>query len=223
MDSEYQPLKITPEMYNLNEVMIDAQEPEADVVSQEARRRSPCLERLHRLHMRMFNRQKKEPVNTTEKVLELLQPVRYKPTSVDEMAEETKFTQAEVKFLYRAFKQECPNGIIDEETFKEVYENIFPLGDASKYASLVFKCIDKEETGGITFGDFMEFLSIMSKGTTQEKILWSFDFFDIDRNGYIERQEMIKVLEAVYEMVVPGNNVSQSEVSTQVGKILTLL
>ena len=48
-------------------------------------------------------------------------------------------------------------------------------------------------SGGITFGDFMEFLSIMSKGTTQEKILWSFDFFDIDRNGYIERQEMIKV------------------------------
>ena len=35
----------------------------------------------------MFNRQKKEPVNTTEKVLELLQPVRYKPSSVDEMAE----------------------------------------------------------------------------------------------------------------------------------------
>ena len=87
----------------------------------------------------------------------------------------------------------------------------------------------------------MEFLSIMSKGTTQEKILWSFDFFDIDRNGYIERQEMIKVwnkwkmlhrkrdiffifvivqvLEAVYEMVVPGSNVSQSsEVYTQVVK-----
>ena len=41
--------------------------------------------------MRMFNRQKKEPVNTTEKVLELLQPVRYKPTSVDEMAEVNGF------------------------------------------------------------------------------------------------------------------------------------
>ena len=52
-----------------------------------------------------------------------------------------------MKFLYRAFKQECPNGIIDEETFKDVYENIFPLGDASKYAHLVFKCIDRGETG----------------------------------------------------------------------------
>ena len=100
-----------------------------------------------RMHMKMFKPKKDITLNTTEKVLELLQPVRYKPTSVDEMAEETKFSRSEVKFLYRAFKQECPNGIIDEETFKEVYENIFPLGDASKYAHLVFKCIDKEETG----------------------------------------------------------------------------
>ena len=36
--------------------------------------------------MRMF-KPKKEQQNTTEKVLELLQPVRYKPTSVEEMAE----------------------------------------------------------------------------------------------------------------------------------------
>jgi len=206
-------MRITPEMYNLNEVMIETQEQEQDNASLE-RRRSPCIERLYRLHMRMF-KPKKEPLNTTEKVLELLQPVRYKPTSVDEMAEETKFTRAEVKFLYRAFKQECPNGIIDEDTFKDVYENIFPLGDASKYAHLVFKCIDKEDTGGITFGDFMEFLSIMSKGTTKEKILWSFDFLDIDRNGHIEKQELTKVLEAVYEMVLPGNNISQSEVHSQ--------
>ena len=83
----------------------------------------------------------------------------------------------------------------------------------------------------------MEFLSIMSKGTTKEKILWSFDFLDIDRNGHIEKQELTKVtladsnnvqeyvyqihlcgqvLEAVYEMVLPGNNISQSEVHSQV-------
>merc|ERR1719461_1812240 len=204
-------MRITPEAYNLNEVMIDTpgQEEEGEEV-----KRSPCLQTLYKLHLRMF-KPKKVELNTTEKVLELLQPVRYKPTSVAEMAEETKFSRSEVKFLYRAFKQECPNGIIDEDTFKDVYENIFPLGDASKYAHLVFKCIDKEETGGITFGDFMEFLSIMSKGTTKEKILWSFDFLDIDRNGHIEKQELTKVLEAVYEMVLPGNNISQSEVHSQ--------
>ena len=39
----------------------------------------------------------------------------------------------------------------------------------------------------------MGFLSIMSKGTTEEKIMWSFDFLDLDRNGFIEKQEMLKV------------------------------
>ena len=148
-----------------------------------------CFERLQSI----IFKKKEVQLNTTEKVLELLQPVRYKPTSVDEMAKETKFTRSEVKFLYRAFKQECPNGIIDEDTFKEVYENIFPLGDASKYAHLVFHSIDREDTGGITFGDFMEFLSVISKGSTEEKILWSFHFFDADRDGCISREEMVKV------------------------------
>ena len=50
---------------------------------------------------------------------------RYKPSDVDTMAEETKFTKAEVKFMYRAFKTECPNGIIDEETFKGLSHEIW--------------------------------------------------------------------------------------------------
>ena len=110
------------------------------------------------------------------------------------MAQETKFTKEEVKFLYRAFKQECPNGIIDEDTFKEVYAKIFPLGDATKYAHLVFTAIDKEKTGGITFGDFMDFLSIISKGSPKEKILWSFHFYDVNRDGQISKEEMVKVI-----------------------------
>ena len=96
----------------------------------------------------------------------MLQPSRYKPNDLATMAEETKFTKSkfciqngtqkrsskpwiqsffvdEVRALYRSFKQECPNGIVDEETFKEVYERIFPLGDASRYAHLVFAAIDR--------------------------------------------------------------------------------
>merc|ERR1711892_75110 len=153
-----------------------------------------CLKRLQNI---IFKPKQEHQMNTTEKVLELLQPIRYKPTSVDEMAKETKFTRSEVKFLYRAFKQECPNGIIDEDTFKEVYENIFPLGDASKYAHLVFHSIDREDTGGITFGDFMEFLSVISKGSAEEKILWSFHFYDADRDGAISKEEMMKASDSI--------------------------
>ena len=53
--------------------------------------RSPCLRSLYRLQVKMF-KPKKVELNTTEKVLELLQPVRYKPTSVAEMAEEMRLS-----------------------------------------------------------------------------------------------------------------------------------
>ena len=72
-----------------------------------------------------------------------LRPTRYKPVTVDQMARDTHFTRDEVKSLYRAFKQECPTAILDEETFKEVYQKIFPLGESSKYAKLVFSTIDR--------------------------------------------------------------------------------
>ena len=170
-----------------NEAMLENQD-EGEVSS--APRDTSCLKRLKSI---IFKPKEVELKTTSEKVLELLQPVRYKPTSVEEISRETKFTKSEVKFLYRSFKQECPNGIIDEDRFKEVYENMFPLGDASKYAHLVFHSIDKEDTGGITFGDFMEFLSVISKGSTEEKILWSFHFYDADRDGCISREEMVKV------------------------------
>ena len=95
--------------------------------------------------------------------------------------------------MYRTFKQECPNGISSEETFKEIYQKIFPLGDSSKYAHLVFISIDRERTGGITFGDFMEFLSLLTRGSTLDKIGWSFEFYDVNRDGVISRDEMMKV------------------------------
>lgn len=98
-----------------------------------------CLQRL----INLFLKKETHLDCTNEKLLELLKPTRYKPVSVDQMALDTKFSKEEVKSLYRAFKQECPTAILDEETFKEVYQKIFPLGESSKYAKLVFNTIDR--------------------------------------------------------------------------------
>ena len=104
-----------------------------------------------------------------------------------------KFSKEEVKTLYRAFKQECPSGISEEDTFIDVYKKIFPLGDPSKYAGLVFKSIDQNKTGTVTFGEFLEFLSVLSKGSVEEKMMWSFSFYDVNKDGVISREEMFKV------------------------------
>ena len=51
----------------------------------------------------------------------------------------------------------------------------------------------RERTGGITFGDFMEFLSVISKGSTLEKLSWAFRFYDVDHDGVISTDEMFRV------------------------------
>ena len=51
----------------------------------------------------------------------------------------------------------------------------------------------RERTGGITFGDFMEFLSVISKGSTEDKLLWAFTFYDVNHDGVISKEEMLKV------------------------------
>ena len=43
----------------------------------------------------------------------------------------------------------------------------------------------------ITFST--DFLSSLSKGSEEDKILWSFKFYDINKDGIISRDEMIKV------------------------------
>ena len=128
-----------------------------------------------------------------EKKPEMSKPVRYKPIPVEQMAEETQYSPTEVKFLYRSFKQECPTGICIEDTFKEIYQKLFPLGDSAKYARLVFRSIDVDRTGGINFGDFMHFLSVLTRGSVLDKIGWCFEFYDANRDGVISRDEMFNV------------------------------
>ena len=40
----------------------------------------------------------------------------------------------------------------------------------------------------------MEFLSVISKGTTHDKLSWAFTFYDVDNDGVISKEEMLKVL-----------------------------
>ena len=125
---------------------------------------------------------------------ELLKPAKYTPIlSVQELSAKTNFSVEEVKRFYRAFKQLCPDGISNEETFIEIFEKIYPLGDVSKYARLVFRAMVKDDNYTISFEDFIEYLSQMSFGGNQEKISWAFRFYDVNRDGVISRDEMLKV------------------------------
>merc|ERR1711860_486462 len=78
-----------------------------------------------------------------------LQVVRYKPEGLETLCRNTKFLRKELQIMYRGFKQECPTGIVSEETFKEIYAQFFPQGDSSSYAHYVFNTFDHDRSGTI--------------------------------------------------------------------------
>ena len=54
--------------------------------------------------------------------------IRYRPDNLEDITAATKFSKDEIRWVYRAFKQECPSGAINEITFKNIYAKFFPLG-----------------------------------------------------------------------------------------------
>uniref|UniRef100_A0A8C4RM27 Kv channel-interacting protein 4 n=1 Tax=Erpetoichthys calabaricus TaxID=27687 RepID=A0A8C4RM27_ERPCA len=127
--------------------------------------------------------------------------VRHRPEGLEQLEAQTQFTKKELQILYRGFKNECPSGIVNEETFKEIYSQFFPQGDASTYAHYLFNAFDTDHNGSVSFQDFVMGLSILLRGSIQEKLNWAFNLYDINKDGYITKEEMLDIMKAIYDMM----------------------
>ncbi|XP_074143718.1 calsenilin isoform X2 [Sminthopsis crassicaudata] len=130
-----------------------------------------------------------------------LSAVRHQPEGLDQLQAQTKFTKKELQSLYRGFKNECPTGLVDEETFKLIYSQFFPQGDATTYAHFLFNAFDADGNGAIHFEDFVVGLSILLRGTVHEKLKWAFNLYDINKDGYITKEEMLAIMKSIYDMM----------------------
>ncbi|KAL7841859.1 hypothetical protein SRHO_G00255500 [Serrasalmus rhombeus] len=99
-----------------------------------------------------------------------LSTVCHRPEGLEKLQEQTKFTKKELQVLYRGFKkpfgqtsyskqrfvfQECPSGVVNEDTFKVIYSQFFPQGDSSTYAHFLFEAFDTNKNGSVSFEDFV--------------------------------------------------------------------
>ncbi|XP_074480526.1 Kv channel-interacting protein 4 isoform X2 [Sebastes fasciatus] len=130
-----------------------------------------------------------------------LSTVRHRPEGLEQLEAQTRFSRKELQILYRGFKNECPSGVVNEDTFKDIYAQFFPQGDASTYAHFLFNAFDTDHNGSVSFEDFVMGLSILLRGTIQEKLNWAFNLYDINKDGYITKEEMLDIMKAIYDMM----------------------
>ncbi|XP_031511350.1 calsenilin isoform X2 [Papio anubis] len=127
-----------------------------------------------------------------------LSAVRHQPEGLDQLQAQTKFTKKELQSLYRGFKNECPTGLVDEDTFKLIYAQFFPQGDATTYAHFLFNAFDADGNGAIHF----EVGKTCFLPTTVTKQLKpSHTQCDINKDGYITKEEMLAIMKSIYDMM----------------------
>lgn len=127
--------------------------------------------------------------------------VRYKPRPIEELVKATRFSRKEIQHMYRGFKQECPSGIVNEQMFKEIYAQFFPQGECGNYAHFVFSTMDSNSSGIINFEDYLMGLSILSRGTMDEKLRWIFNLYDLNGDGKVTREELTLVVSSVFDLM----------------------
>ncbi|CAF1076133.1 unnamed protein product [Adineta ricciae] len=123
------------------------------------------------------------------------------PRSLDEIVKCTRFSKSEVRLLYRGFKQECPSGNVSEERLREIYVQIFPQGNALRYTHLLFSVLDRNHKGTFTFDDYILTLSVLCRGTIDEKLRWIFRLYDINGEGSITRDSVAEVILSFYDLL----------------------
>ncbi|XP_017461757.1 PREDICTED: Kv channel-interacting protein 1-like, partial [Rhagoletis zephyria] len=100
---------------------------------------------------------------------------------------------------------ECPEGVVHEECFKEIYAKFFPHGSKYSYKiiaryltlkNLMVLCIRRCVTH-----DFLNILSTLLRGTVYDKVKWTFKLYDVNGDGRISRGEMSDLFHSIHELM----------------------
>ncbi|KAF8790661.1 Kv channel-interacting protein 4 like protein [Argiope bruennichi] len=75
------------------------------------------------------------------------------------------------------------------------------LSYSTQYAHYVFKSFKQAHGGTINFEQFLNILSVLSRGSVVDKLQWIFGLYDINGDGYITKQEMLNIVSAIYDML----------------------
>lgn len=134
---------------------------------------------------------KKDPKILTEEEIKVL-------------LDNTNLTRAQIVALHHNFLKECPTGKLTKKDFVKLFKEVHPSENkkekADKFCEYVFKVIDTNNLGYISFQDFVVCFSLTSHGDFNKKCEFAFKLYDLDRDGIISKKEMTQVLTALYDL-----------------------
>ena len=76
---------------------------------------------------------------------------------------------------------------------------MFP--DAGPFAGHIFATFDRDEDGHVTFDQFIQGMSTISRGTLPQKARWVFNLYDIDGLGKVTKSNLRDIVSSIHQLL----------------------
>ncbi|XP_007897746.1 guanylyl cyclase-activating protein 1 [Callorhinchus milii] len=108
-----------------------------------------------------------------------------------------ELTACEISQWYKKFMCECPSGQLRLYEFKHFLglKNLSPA--ANSYVEQMFNTFDMNQDGYIDFMEYVAALSLVLRGKVEQKLRWYFKIYDFNRNGTINKEELLHIVKAI--------------------------
>eukprot|EP00009_Paramoeba_aestuarina_P008155 CAMPEP_0201519918 /NCGR_PEP_ID=MMETSP0161_2-20130828/10351_1 /ASSEMBLY_ACC=CAM_ASM_000251 /TAXON_ID=180227 /ORGANISM="Neoparamoeba aestuarina, Strain SoJaBio B1-5/56/2" /LENGTH=156 /DNA_ID=CAMNT_0047918107 /DNA_START=159 /DNA_END=626 /DNA_ORIENTATION=+ len=126
----------------------------------------------------------------------------FSQNDIKQLQQQTNFQEVEVQTLYSVFTKQAVDGAVDRDRFKESLSMLETAGlkdlKNSPFADRLFDLLDSNGDGVVDLSEFITGLSMVCKGSMEEKLLLSFKAYDQDGNGFIDEAEMTALFKAAW-------------------------
>lgn len=127
---------------------------------------------------------------------------------VKQMTNLEKFTADEV---FEIFANRCSeNGTLAREAFEECFEQLVDEQYKNDEVSLarlrlildkLFAIFDEDNSGTVDFCELSSGLSVLCGGSREEKVRAAFSLYDLNQDGFISLEEMVRYLASVFKVL----------------------
>jgi len=131
-------------------------------------------------------------------------PQKLDQDAIKKLQEQTNFDKVEVRKLFEVFQDLSNNGktALDKDTFKKGLQKLEACGlknlENTPFGDRLFSLLDVNNDGTVDLNEFVCGLSMLCKGSIEEKLELSFKAYDIDGNGYISKDELALMFKSAW-------------------------
>lgn len=112
---------------------------------------------------------------------------------------------------------------MDKKQFTNVFKDFYPQDKAGKFCEQIFKVFDADNSGKIDFIEFILAISASSDGDIRKKLAMCFRLYDTNKNGKIDKKEMEKMLNTIYDLKGESNRKGDNDPKQRVEAVFNKL